>query len=130
MSEYTNDELFSMYELGRMYFEMGYFAPAERIFNGLSAVDEDRTPSRLGLGLVKLERGLYQEAAVHFRAALQSGVYPLQSKLGMCTAFIAVGELSRAKSILAEIAKGSEVDAQTESELRKLYEALAIRCSE
>ena len=99
MPEYTSEELTSIYELGRLYFEMGYFAPAERIFSGLAAVDDDRTPSRLGLGLVKLERGLYQEAAVHFRAALQSNTYTLQSKLGMCAAFVAVGEVSRARSI-------------------------------
>ncbi len=130
MSEYSGEELSSIYELGRMYFEMGYFAPAERIFNGLCAVGEPRTPARLGLGLVKLERGLYQEAAAHFRAALQVPGCSLQSKLGLCAAFVAVGEISRARSILTEIGKSGELSSDTDAEVRRLFEAFAIRCSD
>ncbi len=38
MLAYSQTELNSIYELGRLYYEMGYFAPAERLFTGLSAV--------------------------------------------------------------------------------------------
>ena len=127
MSEYSNDELAAIYELGRLYFEMGYFAPAERIFGGLSSVDDARTPARIGLGLVKLERGLYQEAATHFRLALQSGSFELQAKLGLCASFIAAGELGRAQSILGEISKSLENGQDLEAEEKRLFEALILR---
>ena len=127
---YSNEELSSLYELGRLYFEMGYFAPAERVFNGLCAVGEGRTPARLGLGLVKLERVLYQEATIQFRNALQLTSSSLQAKLGLCAAFIAIGEISRARTILAEIAKSAELNEQTDAEIRRLFEAFVIRCSE
>lgn len=128
MSDYSSEELATIYELGRLYFEMGYFAPAERVFSGLSSVDDFRTPARIGLGLVKLERGLYQEASTHFRAALQSGSFELQAKLGLCASFVAAGELSRTQSILGEISKSVEDGQELEPEERKLFEALIIRC--
>ena len=130
MSKYSNEELAAVYELGRLYFEMGYFAPAERIFSGLTAVDERMAVARLGLGLVKLELGLFQEAAAQFRQALQLGFYDLQAKLGLCAAFIALGEIPRSASILAEIAKGVEGVSEIDPEIRRLIEAFVVRCKE
>ncbi|MCB0324286.1 MAG: hypothetical protein KDD69_11970 [Bdellovibrionales bacterium] len=127
-SPYSNEELAGIYELGRMYFELGYFAPAERIFNGLVVVDEGRTPARLGLGLLKLERGLYQEAGTHFRSVLESKSYEVQAKLGLCAAFVAAGDLVRAKSILDELAKTLERNPGTEPEVRRLFQAYVARC--
>jgi hypothetical protein len=109
---------------------MGYFVPAERIFNGLIAVEESATPARVGLGLVKLERGLYQEATQHFRHALQHGSYSLQVKLGLVASFIASGERARARTILAEISKAGEINERLDPEIKRLFEAFVIRCSE
>lgn len=128
MATYSNEELIAIYELGRLYFEMGYFAPAERIFNGLAAIDEGRSPARLGLGLIRLERGLHQEAATQFRQVLELGTYELQAKLALCGAFVATGELPRAKSLLNELAKVLERNPGTDPELRKLYQAFVLRC--
>ena len=128
MAAYTNEELTAIYELGRVYFEMGYFAPAERIFSGLSVVDEGRSLSRLGLGLIKLERGLYQEAVTHFRAALESGSSEIQAKLGLCASFIAMDQVPRAQSILREISQAMQSGQPVEGEVKRLFEAFAIRC--
>ncbi len=127
--EYSDEQLKAIYELGRMYYEMGYFAPAERIFAGLIGVDNGRTPARLGLALVKLERGALQEAAQHFRAALQNTGIAMQTKLGLAAAFVAAGELNRARSILGEVSKEAANLGKNaeEKELRALWEALAIR---
>ena len=129
MHDYSDEELSAIYELGRLYFEMGYFAPAERVFNGLSAVDNGSTPARLGVGLVKLETGLYQEAAAHFRVCLQNDICPSSSKLALCATYIAVREISRARSILSEIRKSGELSAAS-PDVKRFYEALTIRCSE
>ena len=60
MKEYPEPILRAIYELGRLYYEMGYFAPAERVFAGLASIDKGSTASDVGLGLVKLECGLYR----------------------------------------------------------------------
>ena len=125
---YSDSELFAIYELGRLYFEMGYFAPAERIFSGLAAVDGGRTPARCGLGLVKLERGLYEQSQDQLRLALQDRVYPTQAKLGLVAVFIAVNEIPRAKSMLVELAAELEKSEELDPALRSLWEAFAIRC--
>lgn len=128
--DYSRAELAAIYELGRMYFEMGYFAPAERVFAGLAMLDDGVTPARLGLGVVKLERGLFEEAVGHFRASLENAAVQLEAKLGLCACFLAVGELARAKSILSEIA--AEIDGRRgiDPEVQRLYEAFVIRCNE
>jgi hypothetical protein len=126
---YTQEDLTSIYELGRMYFEMGFFMPAERIFAGLTVVDNGTTPARLGLGLLKLERGLFQESTVFFRASLQAKTFTLEAKLGLVAAFLGMGEIPRARSLLAEIAKEIQsTPAAVHPEVRTLAEAFAQRC--
>jgi len=128
MTIYPPELLSSIYELGRMYFEMGYFAPAEKIFQGLVAVDKGSTPSRVGLGLVKIERGRYQEATMNFRSSIQSGYYELQAKMGMVFSFIAQGELSRAMSMLTQIDGEHREEIMRDEGVRTLFEAAYIRC--
>ena len=128
MGEYSNEELVAIYELGRLYFEMGYFVPAERIFNGLAVVDGGKTPARLGLGLVKLERGLFQEAMIHLRGVLKSGPHRMQAKLALCAAHIGAGEIVRSQSILGEIAQELGQGVEIHHEQRRFYEALVLRC--
>lgn len=125
---YSNEELSSIYELGRMYFEMGFFVPAERIFGGLVAVDNGQTPARIGLGLLKLERGLFQESTIHFRTAIQAGPFALQAKIGLVSAFIGLNELPRARSLLGEIGKELTQNPKIPRELRTLAEVFAERC--
>ena len=125
---YSKETLNAIYELGRMYFEMGFFVPAERIFAGLADCDEGVTAARLGLGLLKLERGMFQESLVHFRAALNSNNFPIHAKLGLIAAFVGMQELGRARSLLAELAKEMQNALNVEPDVRTLAEALAQRC--
>lgn len=128
--EYADDQVNAIYELGRLYFEMGFFGAAERVFSGLLVVDGGRTPARLALALTKLERGLFQEAAMHLRLVIQNGAQPIQAKLALAGTFIALGELQRAKTMLGEIAKETATanSPAQEGELRTLWEAMVIRC--
>lgn len=122
--DYTPELFVALYELGRLYYEMGYFGASERIFLGLSAVDREATPCRVGVGVVRLERGAFQEALNAFRAALRDPHWQAEAKLGLAAAFLARTELDRAATILSEIE--SEV---SQPELQKLWRALLARCS-
>ena len=128
MTEYTYQDLVSLYELGRLYFDMGYFAPSERIFNGLVEIDEGETPAQLGLGLIRLERSLPGEAITHFRSVLQGPPrYHLSAKFGLCSAFLSSEEGSRADSILHQIQREHLAELQGSRALRLLWEALKGR---
>ena len=128
MSEagYSREELTSMYELGRLYYEMGYVAPAERMFAGLAGIDGNATASRIGLGLLKLERGAFQEATAHFRSALQAGTYVVSAKIGLVLAFIGLQEFARARSLLSEVGKDP---LEITPEIKQLVDALTERCA-
>lgn len=127
MPDYSTEELSSIYELGRTYFEMGFFAPAERLFNGIIALNPQFVPARLALGMVKLENGLFEESSTHFRAVLDVGGFDIQAKLGLCAAFVASNELPRAQSILAELSGVIENERGLDTDIRKLYEAFVLR---
>jgi thioredoxin-like negative regulator of GroEL len=127
MQAYSVEEMSAFYELGRTYFEMGYFAPAERIFNGLAALDDQQGHARLALGMIKLERGLLEEATTHFRAVLEQGNFELAAKLGLCACFVSSSDVQRAQSILSEIAGIIEKQRGIDPEIRKLYEAFVLR---
>ena len=127
MSEYSSEEVSAIYELGRVYFEIGYFVPAERIFTGLAVVDAAQIPARLGLGLIKLEQGLVNEAVVQFRLALEAGGYELETKLALGACFISSGETPRAQSILAEVGHRLDAGASVRDDLRNFYLALSRR---
>lgn len=129
MSDYSENELVAIYELGKLYYEMGYFAPAERVFTGLAVVDDGRTPARVGLGLVKLELGSLEESSYHFRKAIQSGSYSMEAKFGLTATFIAAGDFSRAKSLLMQIQQDATADPVKKPELESLWSALNVRCS-
>lgn len=128
MAEYSKELLLSAYELGRLYFESGYFVPAERIFTGLAAVDRGLTPARIGLGLIRLEKAQFQEAIVHLRAGLQGAVYVPEAKIALAFAFLGLGEVQRAHSLLLELAREPQLNERRE--LRALYEAAMLRCSD
>lgn len=125
MENYSFGSLAGIFELGRMYYETGFFAPAERIFAGLIAVDKGATPSRLGLGLVKLELGLYNEASSAFRQCIEERAFDVSAKIALAVCFIAQGELKRAQSLLVEV---SDVSKKTLGfEERKLLDGLLLR---
>lgn len=125
MSVYSNEALTGIFELGRMYYETGFFAPAERIFAGLVSVDNGFTPSKLGLGLVKLDLGLYNEASTLFRQCIEDRSFDRSAKIALAICFIAQGELKRAQSLLVEVAEVSRKSLSYEE--RKLLEGLLLR---
>ena len=127
---YTSNELFAIYELGRLYFEMGYFVPAERIFGGLVTVDNGMTPARLGLGLIKLENGLIDEAVSHFREALESRELELQAKIGLSIAFVALQENSRARLIIRDLKKIRQTDLDRDVNLNRIVNCIGARLDE
>lgn len=125
MESYSFGALVGIFELGRMYYETGFFAPAERIFTGLVAIDKSATPSKLGLGLVKLELGLYNEASAFFRQCIEEKSFDISAKIALAVCFIAQGELKRAQSLLVEVSEVSRKSLGHEE--RKLLDSLILR---
>lgn len=119
----------SAYELGRLYFEMGYLSASEKVFSGLILVDEGNTASRVGLGLIKLELGLVEEALRYFKDSLSQGSFVLQSKLGLVCCFLTLDEQSRALSLLEEISSEHAPELESSPSVKTFFEALVLRIS-
>ena len=127
--EYPKEFLTAIYELGCLFLEMGYFAPAEKIFSGLAAVDNNSTPAKQGLGVIKLEQGLPQESLVHFRAAIQNKSFQIEAKVGIIVSFMTTGEFARVRSMLKEV-RDEAKDEIISSTLERFLSALQLRCDE
>lgn len=128
MIEYSSNELHAIYELGRLYYEMGYFAPAERIFQGLKVIDGGTTAAKLALGLIKFENGLLQDAEGYFRSELNDGKYQMQAKIGLAAVFVAQGELNRARSILSAMERELSSVNLKDPDIIALWKALMASC--
>ncbi len=128
MSFYTGEELSALYELGRLYYEMGYISAADRIFSGLAAVAPQETPARLGMGVCRVEKGAFQDALHLFRFELREGRRTVQAKLGMVAACLSAGDRDRARQLLGESYR--ELSALGDPELRALFEAFSLRARE
>ena len=126
--DYTQDELIAIYELGRLYYGMGFLAAAERIFNGLSTIDGGVTPARIGLGLVKLEKGSFDDAMAHFRTAMKQGAFVAGAKLGLSAALLAQGDRARAQSVLKEVQQSFLKTPPADDSQTRLLESFLICC--
>ena len=108
---------------------MGYLAPSERIFQGLAFCDRGKTPARIGLGLIKLETGLFEAAAASFRGAIDYDQLPLRARLGMSFVFLAQRDFARASSLLILVEKEFSSELAKNSVLKRLFEAAKLRAS-
>ena len=130
MESYTQSQLLDIYELGRLYFEMGYYYSAEKIFAGLTAVDEGHTPAAIGWGLIKLERGQFEEAAGLLRQVGQASDFKNQGRLGLALTFIGQGEIERARILLSQIEQELNRAPEIHTDLLKVNTALLARCGQ
>ena len=127
-TEYSAEELSAIYELGRLYYEMGYLPSAERIFNGICAVSNSFPCARLALGLIKIERGLSEEAVRDIRLAMPYPQCEIEAKVALCASFIAGGERQRAQSLIRELRRSFDTSPISNGEVSRLFEALEISC--
>ncbi len=128
--EYSEDQLLSIYTLGKMYLEMGYFVPAERVFSGLVKIDKNfDTPANVGLGLLRLYKGQHQESTAFFRLLLQSPKFSLFAKLGLAAAFLGLKEFSRARLLLLEVQSEYKKRQINDTQIKSLIDAFYICCN-
>jgi hypothetical protein len=121
----------SIYELGRLYFEMGYFKAAERIFQGLVNCDNGLTPSLLGLAVIKMEKGDFHSAREFFLQSLsnQAGttIYHLQARLGLVMCLMALGEENRAKDLFNSLSTDLVHHQHDDREFSNLFKVIELR---
>ena len=129
VNNYDSKQIFGLYELGRLYYEMGIYPSAEKIFSGLTAIQDQSVPCWVGLGLVKLERGLYEEAEHCFREGLKNKDFEIEAKFGMVFVFFATKEFGRAKVLLNQMEPVFSRPEYSDYLLSKLRESLLSSCA-
>ena len=127
MGNYSDSQFLAIYELGRLYYQMGFSASAEKIFSGLVAVRSESVNSLIGLGLVRLERGLFSAAFDTFRLALNIDSSSVEAKIGMAVSAVALKDFSRAQVILSEIQRESFEYLNRRDSLRMIVESFLLR---
>ena len=101
---FSEKELYSIYELGKLYYDMGYFSAAERVFSGLIEIDGGDTPSLLGLGLVKFERGQYEEASLLFMKVMdKTPEFELEARIALGICLVALKDYPKARVVLEDV---------------------------
>jgi hypothetical protein len=129
--EFQGEELNAIYALGRLYYELGYLSASERILAGLTEIDDGFTPARVALGVIKLESGKAEEAIQVFRSSAKSPRRAddiFSGKLGLVAAFLFLGDIERATSLLREVQADVAKGTNHNPGLRRLFEAFAVRC--
>ncbi|MCC6931963.1 MAG: tetratricopeptide repeat protein [Deltaproteobacteria bacterium] len=104
MANYSSNELKEIYRIAKLYYEMGYIVPAEKLFWGIVSVRDDFFEAHLGLGVIYLEKGQVDDAAKHFRRAMTTEQFAVEAKIGLALSFIATSSLARAQALLAQMA--------------------------
>ena len=105
---YSQDELFDIYELGKLWLESGQHRRAEAIMNGLNEVASDFAPAWLGTAFLRSISGNYEGVLNAAKQALRIAPESIEAMLYIVTAALALKDLSTAGTYLGEVGERIE----------------------
>lgn len=110
---YSDEEISSIYELGKFFIENGQLKQAETIFQGLIEVAPDFLPGLLGLAYVQIVTKNTESALSTCEAAMRVDGESCESMLFLVTALLAAEDYQAAGTYLGEVndrIEGGKVD--------------------
>jgi tetratricopeptide (TPR) repeat protein len=99
---YRDDEIISIYSLGRLSLECGNLKRADRIFRGLTQVTPDFLLAWLGLGYVHMMYQDFESALENIKRALTIQKTSVEAMLMMAICSLNSGDLNTAGMYLGE----------------------------
>ena len=102
---FSDAELNSIYDLGRMFLEHGEVRRAESIFVGLTEVAADFYAPWLGLAYVHFQAGAMDQALVSLKQAQKAAPDSQQNLLFLVACLLSTGDYSSAGTYLGELSE-------------------------
>lgn len=124
---YANEELESLYTLGRHYLEIGRFYSAKNIFNGLVSVSPEFVKAWQGLTVTCLLSGSINEAAGAARQLLRIDPGSILGHLLLVDTQLIQKDFNSAGTALGEISEMIEKSPAVSPNLIKIFKALLVR---
>jgi Flp pilus assembly protein TadD len=124
---YTDDELSSIFALGRLFLECGNFTKAYSVLRGVAEVAPDYLPAWLGLGYICIMNGDYEQALAMTSQVLRREPSDPQAMLMTVICSLSTGDLNNAGTYLGELKDGIDGDSITEPTLIRLYSSQMVR---
>jgi tetratricopeptide (TPR) repeat protein len=106
---YSEDEIATLYEFGRLALENGYIKRAEIVFHGLVQVAPDFAPAWLALAYIHISSQKLDEAIFACRQALRISPDLTEAMLFLTSCLLTEGDYHAAGTHLGEI--GERIDA-------------------
>ena len=105
---YSDEEVESIYELGRFSAENGDLKRAEVIMRGLVEIAPDYAPAWLGMSFVHAQNHAYENAIQAARRCLKINPAMVEAELFLITFLLSTGDFNSAGTLLGEV--GEKID--------------------
>lgn len=118
---YSDEELSHIYELARLYLEMGNVKSAEIILSGLVEVAPDFAPGWMGMAYIQMLSKNYEAASLAARNALRVVPGSPEALLYLVACLLTLGDFNSAGSFLGEIQEKIDTGVSLPQEVVRFY---------
>lgn len=118
---YSDEEIVHIYELARLFLELGELSKADIVVTGLIEIAPEFSPARLAKGYVALHEGNFELAVDQGRQMLALAPLNPQAMLLLVSAFLGTGDFNQAGTLLGEVGETIEAGSLTEPTLVRYY---------
>lgn len=124
---YSQTEITSIYELGRLLIESGFLRRAELIVQGLTEVAPEFSPAWLALTYLQIAARDNESAVQSARNALKADQDSVEAMLFLVTSLFMTGDYNAAGTILGEVRDRIESGSVRDPQIIRLYKAQLAR---
>lgn len=121
---YTQEELYSIYELGRFFLENGMLRQAEIIFSGLCNVAPDFVEAHAAMAIIKIELKDYHGAVRYSSESRRGPTEDISIMLIHSCALILNGDTNLAGAELGEISEILDRTSGQRAPVHSLFEMM------
>lgn len=124
---YTDEEVFDIYSLGKLWLDTGQHKRAESLMSGLNEVAPGFAPAWLGTAYLKLTAGDYDDALRAAKSALRINPESAEAMLYIVALSLTLGDASTAGTYLGEVGESIEQDKVSNQHVARLFKMQLAR---
>ena len=124
---YSDEEVLCIFELGRLYIEIGEFVKAEEIFLGLIEIAPQYTPAWLGISYIEVSRKKYESAIKYLIQALSLNKDSIEVQIFLIVCTLSTKDFQSAGTYLGEVQEKIESFGVQDINYKNLYKSQLAR---